>query len=326
MSVDLPKQIGRYVVLGQLGRGARSVILQVRDPRNSKIYTLKHVLRQSPEDDRFIQQAENEYAISGQVTHQYLRKSLELKKIRKWLKVTEMYLLMEYFESRTLKQQRPSDIGDIIDVFVKVAQGLEALHQMGYIHADIKPKNILVNNNGQLKIIDFGQSCPIGHRKERVQGTPDYMAPEQVSRGILDQRTDIFNVGASLYWSLTGQNYPTTMPKPTGTEISLTHTKNPPAPPEELNPQIPTALSKLVMDCCSLRPADRPDSMREFIARLEVSRHILDRRNGSEGAKSHPKKLEELEESGEFDAFEDIFDDSEDTSSTDGDSQSWLEI
>lgn len=306
------------MVLGELGHGARSRILQVRDPGDGKIYTLKHVLRESQEDDRFIEQAENEYAISRQFTHPFLRKSYELKKMRKWFTLTQMYLLMEYFDSHTLKQEHPSEMMRIIEVFTKLAEGLDVLHQMGYIHADIKPKNILLDNDGGLKIIDFGQSCPIGHRKERVQGTPDYMAPEQVSRGIIDQRTDLFNVGASLYWSLTGQNYPTTMPKPTGTEIALTQTKHPPPPPEELNSKVPTALSKLAMDCCKLRSTDRPEGMREFIARLEVAKHILNRRSSKQ---ADPKYSEDLEETGEFDAFDDIFDEADSADSADSDDQ-----
>jgi len=318
MAADLPKQIGRYVVLGQLGHGARSRILQVRDPSSGQMYTLKHVVRHSEDDDRFVEQAEIEYEVSRQFDHPYLRKSFELKKMRTWKlgKVTQLYLLMEYFEGATLKQRCPTDLMQIITVFVKVAQGLEALHKMGYCHTDIKPKNVLINANGGLKIIDFGQCCLIGERKERIQGTPDFMAPEQVQRKIIDQRTDVFNLGASLYWVLTGQNYPTAMPKPATTELALTHVKDPPSP-QEINSEVPTALSKLVMDCCQDHPVARPEGMREVIARLEVARHILERARSPEPL-DRGQPPADLAESGEFAALE------ESTDSEDGDIERWL--
>lgn len=260
---------------------------KVKDPRDGKVYTLKRVIRQSEEDDRFLEQTRTEHDVCSRVSSEYLRKSFELRTIRRWLKTHELLLLLEYVEGQTLKQAAPQQIEQIIDIFVQVAAGLESLHQMGYIHADIKPKNILLTpNTSQVKIIDFGQSCPIGHRKQRVQGTPDFMAPEQVDRGILDQRTDVFNLGASLYWVLTGQNFPTTMPRQPTDEIATIAGGRPKEPkkPDELNPEVSSALSKLVMDCCGHRQSDRPDNMRDLIARLDVARHLLMRQK-------HPEKF-----------------------------------
>ena len=82
------------------------------------------------------------------------------------------------------------------------------MHQMGYVHCDIKPNNILRNDKGEVKVIDFGQSCKIGTVKERIQGTPDYIAPEQVARRPITVQTDVFNLGATLYWALTGKAHP----------------------------------------------------------------------------------------------------------------------
>ena len=121
-----------------------------------------------------------------------------------------------------------------------------------------------------MKIIDVGQSCPLHHRKERIQGTPDYIAPEQVRRMRLDQRTDVFNLGATMYWVLTSETYPTEI---RGTDarggISLMSPDNPLAP-AELNDKIPLSLSKLVMECCRENPAERPADMKQLNARLAV--------------------------------------------------------
>jgi len=152
----------------------------------------------------------------------------------------------------------------------------------------------------RVKIIDFGQTCPIGHRKQRIQGTPDYMAPEQVKRGVLDQRRDVFNLGASMYWVLTGQNYPTTMSKsdsPSEIKLALTSTDVP--TPEQVNSECPAALSRLVMDCCHRDRAKRPYDMGEVIRRLDVARHHLTRKQAPAKGGASDKKSGVLDDDSE---------------------------
>ena len=132
--------------------------------------------------------------------------------------------------------------------------------------------NILINKSGSIKIIDLGQSCRIGTIKTRIQGTPDYIAPEQVKRKTLTPKTDIFNLGATMYWVLTSEKYPTAI---RGNDsrggISLI---TEPIAPIELNDKIPLSLSKLVMECCCDNPADRPADMKQVGARLAVVQKI----------------------------------------------------
>src|SRR5438309_1276541 len=78
-----------------------------------------------------------------------------------------------------------------------------------YVVSDLKTNNILVGPDGKVKVIDFGQACKTGTCKERIQGTPDYIAPEQVKREAVTFRTDVFNFGATMYWTVTGQKIPT---------------------------------------------------------------------------------------------------------------------
>ena len=80
------------------------------------------------------------------------------------------------------------------------------------MHADIKPNNILIDDHGIVKIIDLGQACAIGTVKKRIQGTPGYMAPEQAHRHEITPKTDIYNLGAMMYWTLVGEVIPTSMP------------------------------------------------------------------------------------------------------------------
>ena len=159
-------------------------------------------------------------------------------------------------------------------MFIQVGQGLKAMHQAGYVHCDIKPINILRNAAGEIKVIDFGQSAKIGTVKERIQGTPDYIAPEQVVRRPVTPHTDIFNLGASLYWSLTKRTIPTLYTATKGGENNLlSHDLI--QTPNDLNPKVPPALSKLVMECVATSPSKRPSTMDAVLTRLELVKHIL---------------------------------------------------
>jgi len=152
------------------------------------------------------------------------------------------------------------------------------MHVAGFAHADIKPNNILLGKDGGVKIIDFGQSCPLGTAKKRLQGTPDYIAPEQVLRQKIDQRTDVFNLGATMYWVLTGKYFKTMIQNaPTGAKRIHIEAKRGNDPPHELNPAIPVALSRLVIDCCENSPDRRPRDMKEYLARLDLIRHLVER-------------------------------------------------
>jgi serine/threonine protein kinase len=271
----------QYEVLEKLGEGARSTIYAVQDPTTGKKFAMKHVLRDEQKDIRFVEQMETEFELSKQFTHPNLRRTFELK-IQKalMLKVTEAYLLMELVEGQPLDVRLPRDprgmpdIMAIIDTFIAAAQGLRAMHHMGYAHCDIKPNNILRNDRGDVKVIDYGQSCRIGTVKERIQGTPDYIAPEQVARRPISVQTDVFNLGATLYWALSGKVIPTlyTVNKK-GENSFLLDTRI--DTPMDLNPRVPLALSKLTMDSISTKPQNRPADMDEFITRLELAKHIM---------------------------------------------------
>ena len=267
-----------YTTISQLGIGARSSITLVEKRQTGELFAVKRVVKRSPEDDRFLEQARIEYAVASKTDHPVLRKTHDIRRVRKWMQVVEIRVLMEYFEGETLEKVKPTEMRQVIAIFRHVAEGLDSLHRLGYVHADIKPNNILLGENEQVKIIDFGQSCALGHVKQRIQGTPDYIAPEQVRRQRITRRTDIFNVGATLYWVLTGRPYPTDIPaNPGGRSFSLVDRTDAPEP-REVNKHVPLSLSKLVMECCKSKPENRPGDMKELISRLDVVDHLLKKR------------------------------------------------
>lgn len=263
-----------YRVLHQIGTGAGSKIFATKELATGKAYTVKHVVRNNSEDQRFLEQAENEYKVGSKITHPSLRHVHSIKRIRRRFQVRELILVMEHVDGLDVERARPNRLNTFLAIFCKVAEGLDAMHQAGYLHTDIKPTNILIAKGGLVKIIDFGQSCPIHHRKERIQGTPDFIAPEQVRRLALDRRTDVFNLGATMYWVLTSEKYPTELRGADSCGSISVITSDKPIAPVELNDKIPVSLSKLVMECCSEGPADRPADMKQVLTRLSVVRKL----------------------------------------------------
>lgn len=271
-----------FTIIKKLGIGARSTIFLAKDEENGQTIALKRSVYEKPEDLRIFEQIENEYKVSKEVNHPYLRKCGKLIKIRKLLKVKELLLTMDLFEGESLERSRSLSLGDVLLVFRMVAEGLNAMHQQGYIHCDIKPNNILINNeSGAISIIDLGQGCKIGTVKPRIQGTPDYIAPEQVKRMHLDARTDIFNLGATMYWALTGKNVPTMIPQ--ANDIAAMMGQKGFAAPHEIYNKIPISVSRLVVDCVKEEPVKRPKSMSDVISRLDLLIHnIFSKRIGGQ--------------------------------------------
>jgi len=264
--------VGGFTIIKRIGTGARSTIYLATDEEEGIKVALKRVIFERPEDKRVFEQVNNEYKMAQLIDNLYVRKCYELRKMRSMFKVKEMLLSMEYFEGKNLEDCSTLSLGDVLLVFRMVASGLNAMHQHGFVHCDIKPNNILINKSGSIKIIDLGQSCKIGTVKPRIQGTPDYIAPEQVKRKPLGPKTDIFNLGATMFWALTGKHAPTMIPKKNKFGLPIVEPRR---APHELKKQLPTGISKLVMDCIEDDPAHRPRNMMTVMSRLDLMVHSI---------------------------------------------------
>jgi len=284
-SEPMPKSLFGYDVIDYIGQGAGSLIYVVSEPRTNQLYALKHVVRKTEKDGRFIEQLEAEFQVSRTFQHPGLRRSIDLKENRTVLrKVTDAALIMELFDGAPLDTNRPTSLVTVCSIFIQTAKAMEALHQMGFIHCDLKPNNIMVGTSEEVKVIDFGQACKAGTIKERIQGTPDYISPEQVKCEGVTVKTDIFNFGATLYWALTGQKIPTAFTVKRGENSFLLDDKIP--TPHELNASVPEPLSNLAMECVRTNPAKRPATMADVARRLEVMHHSLMRRAANNSGSS----------------------------------------
>ncbi|MBC8201378.1 MAG: serine/threonine protein kinase [Planctomycetes bacterium] len=275
-----PRKIGSYIVLAKLGEGAASILYAVQHPKTKQVSALKFVEKTDDKSQRFLDQVEQEYAIGSKLNHSTIRKIKKIVKHRKMLKVTGVSMIMELVDATTLDQQLPKNHAKAVEIFIQVATGLAHIHKRGFVHADIKPNNILIDENDKVKIIDLGQACAIGTVKKRIQGTPGYMAPEQAHRNKITHKTDIYNLGAMMYWTLVGEVIPTSMP-PKGSNDSLVNSAvsagklELPPPPHERNPRIHPLLSKQILDCVQPNPEQRPESMDIVVNRLELIRDVI---------------------------------------------------
>ncbi len=274
-------QIAGYRVLARIGRGAASDLYAVQDPKSKQVWALKHVIKKSAKDQRFIEQVEQEYQVGSKLGHENIRAVHRLVRHRRRFRVSSVTLVMELVDATTLDQRLPSSQARAVEIFLQVARGLAHIHARGFVHADVKPSNIMVTEDGRVKVIDLGQGCPSGTVKKRIQGTPGYMAPEQAHRQAITPQTDLYNLGATMYWVLLGEVIPTALPPKNQANSLYMGALDPaqvklPVPPHEKDPSILRLLSELVLECVQLHPDDRPRSMAAVAESLQLVAGLLE--------------------------------------------------
>lgn len=269
----IPAELFGFKVVDRIGEGAASAVYAVMDTKSRQVLALKHVHRRSEKDQRFIEQIEQEHKVGSKLDHPNIRAISRYLKNQKFMfgPVSDVALLMELVDAATLDLAPRPSAANIARYFAQCARGLAHMHDRGFVHADMKPSNMMVTEDGVVKIIDLGQACAIGSVKKRIQGTPGYIAPEQAHRQEITPLTDVYNFGATLYWVLLREEIPCALPSRNGkvsgaieaSQIRL------PRPPHEQDSRIPAELSNLVMECIQVRPEDRVQSMTELADRLD---------------------------------------------------------
>ena len=261
MGVSVPG----YSIVDTIGFGANSVIYRAREHRTERVVAIKSVKRESSADDKYIAQVRNEYKYASQFDHINIVKIFKRVEIRRFFRLSRYLLVMEYVDGRDLSKIDYLVIPALLHVFQQVCRALRYLHKMGLVHADMKPNNILVRKDGRVKVIDFGLVGPAGRRRERVQGTMDYAAPEQLRNKMIDVRTDIFNFGATMYRTISGRNFPCAAFAQSEVDIR----KFDVMPPGHYVRGVPKRLDELVMHCCALDPEGRPKSINRVLQTLK---------------------------------------------------------
>jgi serine/threonine protein kinase len=263
MAID---KIGKFTVLATLGAGAHSSILHIRREDDLREYALKVVTVDGPDDKKYLEQAEHELRVGQMLDHPNLVKvhCLELEKGLFGLgAVKKAKLLIEFIAGETLDKAKLIKPAKLLRIFEQVAAGLAHMHRRGVYHADLKPNNIMRGRGNMVKILDYGLAWIKGEPKDRVQGTPEYMAPETASHKVINERTDIYNFGATMYRLTTFQLPPSVLPTE-GVKVKERHFKATLKDVRELAPNTPPGLAELIHKCLEFDANRRPELMTDI--------------------------------------------------------------
>jgi eukaryotic-like serine/threonine-protein kinase len=262
MKID---KIGKVQILNNLGQGAHSSIVHVRRAEDGREYALKLVPIEKEEDKKFLEQAKHEFRIAQMLNHPSLVKIYCFETEADWLfRIKKAKLLIEFVPGQTLDKAKLLNNAKLLRVLEKVAAGLVHMHKQGVIHADLKPNNIMLGRGTNAKILDYGLAWVKGEPKDRIQGTLEYMAPETYQHKLINERTDIFNFGATMYRLVTLKLPPKAVSDLEGVDMDDKTYRNMLKPVKELNPGCPDALAELIHKCLSFSALKRPERMSEI--------------------------------------------------------------
>jgi len=268
------KRIGeRYVVQKELGRGGMAVVYRVLDVASGEPMALKQLLVAQHEKNRDALQRlfESEFRTLAELDHPRVIHVDDYG-----VDALGPYYTMELLDGGNLTQRAPLPWREACALLHDVCSSLALLHPRQLLHRDVSPHNVRCTDGGRAKLIDFGAMVQMGPCEQAV-GTPAFVAPEVAQRGTLDGRTDLFSLGATLYFALTGRAaYPAR-----SFDQLLEAWGHRPEPPSAYVPEIPAGLDALVMSLLSLDPALRPRSAFEVMSHLHAlanlgEREILD--------------------------------------------------
>jgi serine/threonine protein kinase len=264
------QRIGKFQILQTLGAGAHSSILKVRRADDSREYALKVVSIDDEDDKKYLDQIRHEHRIGKMLDHPCLMKVYCLETESDWLfRVKKAKLLIEYVPGTTLDKAPLLKMTKMLRVFERMAAGLAHMHSKGVYHADLKPNNIMLGRGVTVKILDYGLARVQGDPpRDRVQGTPEYIAPETAEHKLINERTDIYNLGATMYRVATYQLPPRIL-SPDGVILDKKTFKSQFVPVNELNKSAPAALSDLIKRCLSYNAHKRPERVSDIHQELE---------------------------------------------------------
>lgn len=285
--MDKIDKIGKFQILQTLGSGAHSSILHVRRDADAKEYALKLVNIEDKDDLKYLEQAKHEYRVGQMLAHPNLVKVYCLETESGWFSgPKKAKLLIEYVPGKTMDKLPLLRMAKLLRVCERIADALTHMHRKGVIHADMKPNNLILGRGTQVKVLDYGLAWIKGEPKDRVQGTPEYMAPETGSHKLVNERTDIYNFGATMYRLATLQNPPIGISPPDGLPVTEKSFNEAYQPSRKRNPMIPEGFGNLIDSCVSFNANKRPERMSEV-------QGLLDQLADEAAAKINPADLEE---------------------------------
>lgn len=262
-----------YQVLRKLGAGAMAVVYLARQVSLDRLVAIKFIAKKHLSDPNFVERFYKEGRAAAQLNHPHIVGAYDVGQAGE-----QHYFIMEYIDGDTVhdrmhaKKRIPEQ--EALGIVRQVALALEHAHERGFVHRDIKPKNLMITSSGVVKLADLGLARAMGDQETaaaeagKAFGTPYYISPEQI-RGMAEigPPADIYGLGATLYHMLTGR-VPFEGKHPT--EVMQRHLKDPLVPPDHLVPSVSNGCAEMVEMMMAKSPRDRYQSARQLIEDIDL--------------------------------------------------------
>ena len=258
----------RYQIIEELGKGGMGKVYRALDKKLNEEVALKLIKPEIAVDNKIIERFKNELKLARKIGHPNIGRMYELQDY-----LGAHYITMEYVAGQDMRglirQSGQLTIGTILSFSGQLCEGLAEAHRLGIVHRDLKPNNIMIDKEGQVRIMDFGIARSLKTKGITdagvVFGTPEYMSPEQVEGKEIDRQSDIYSLGVLMYEMATGR-VPFTGETPLA--VGIMHKSEKPQDPADLNTRIPPELSLVILKCLEKDKAARYGSALEILTEL----------------------------------------------------------
>jgi serine/threonine protein kinase/tetratricopeptide (TPR) repeat protein len=259
---------GRYQIIEELGGGGMGKVYKAYDTEVKEKVAIKLLRPEIAADQRTIERFRNELKLARRIRHPRVCQMFDLGQDK-----GAYYIAMEYVSGEDLKsflrRSKELAVGTAITIARQVCEGLAEAHKMGVVHRDLKPSNIMIDREGNARIMDFGIARSLEAKKITgagvMIGTPEYMSPEQVEGKETDPRSDIYSLGVILFEMVTGR---LPFEGDTALSVAVKHKTEPPPDPRELAPHLSDELSRLILKCLEKSRETRFQSADEVLSGL----------------------------------------------------------
>ena len=259
----------RYEIMGRIGTGGMADVYKGRDHKLNRYVALKVLKREFREDELFVKKFQSEAQAAAGLMHPNIVNVYDVGEDRGLY-----FMVMELVEGITLKEYIQKKVRltpkEVISITLQVCAGIEAAHNNGIIHRDIKPQNIMISKEGKVKVTDFGiaKATTSNTISTNAMGSVHYTSPEQARGGFSDIRSDIYSLGITMFEMITGE---LPFDGETTVSIAIKHLQEDIAAPSELVPDIPYSLERIILKCTQKSVDRRYQNMEDVIADLKHS-------------------------------------------------------
>jgi serine/threonine-protein kinase len=268
-------KIPGYKILGKLGAGAMAIVYKAKQLSLNRMVAIKILPKRFSENPEYVERFYKEGQAAGRLNHPNIVQAIDVGEAGGY-----HYFVMEYVEGKTIAEDLAAgevfEEAEALDIIIQVANALAHAHACSLIHRDVKPKNIMISNNGTVKLADMGlarETTDIEAAQSeagKAYGTPYYIAPEQIRGKIdIDGRADIYGLGATFYHMLTGR---VPFMAEDSADVMRKHLKEKLIPPDHINTSLSAGVSEVIEIMLAKRKEDRYNDIEELLTDLEALR------------------------------------------------------